>query len=69
MEIARPSWGKVDPLLPGCCSLASFNSGTSLDQAPLCHNHVWQEAQHLLWGFGWWVTDGRAGEGVEGTWL
>lgn len=71
---APPLMGSRGPRCSQAAAVLPTTPGTSLDQAPLCHNHVWQEAQRLLWGLRMvgnrWEGWGRSGRelGCE-AWL
>ena len=71
---APPLVGGSGPRCSQAAAVLPTTPGTSLDQAPLGHNHVWQEAQCLLWGLRMvgnrWEGWGRGGRelGREAWW-
>ena len=65
--VPRPSWEAVDPAAPRLLQSCQQLRGRRWTRRPSATTMFGRKRSVSFGGFGWWVTDGRAGEGVEGN--
>ena len=65
--VPRPSWEAVDPAAPRLRQSCQQLRGRRWTRRPSATTMFGRKRSVSFGGFGWWVTDGRAGEGVEGN--
>lgn len=63
--VPRPSWEAVDPAAPRLRQSCQQLRGRRWTRCPPATTMFGRKRSVSFGGFGWWVTDGRAGEGVE----